>query len=86
MPWIDELVDIVGQTQPKWFTCLDLMRGYHQVKMSEDSKPKTAFTGALSVQMNAIQVDEHPSNLSTVNVPGPSLRWAYMFGYFNCFL
>ena len=44
MPRIDELVDMVGRTQPRVFTCLDLMRGYHQVKMSEDSKPKTAFT------------------------------------------
>ena len=42
MPRIDELVDMVGCTQPKVFTCLDLMRGYHQVKMSKDSKHKTA--------------------------------------------
>ena len=44
MPRIDELVDMVGRRQPTVFSSLDLMRGYHQVKMSEDAKPKTAFT------------------------------------------
>ena len=44
MPRIDELVDMVGHQQPTVFSSLDLMRGYHQVKMSEDSKDKTAFT------------------------------------------
>ena len=44
MPRIDELVDMVGRQQPTVFSSLDLMRGYHQVKMSEDSKHKTTFT------------------------------------------
>ena len=44
MPRIDELVDMVRYTQPKVFTCLDLTRGYHLVKMSEYLKPRTAFT------------------------------------------
>ena len=44
MPRIDELVDMVGRRQPTVFSSLDLMRGYHQVKMSEDAKHKTAFT------------------------------------------
>ena len=44
MPRIDELADKVGRTKPKVFSSLDLMRGYHQVKMAEDSKHKTAFT------------------------------------------
>ena len=33
MPRIDELVDTVGRTRPRLFTCLDLMRGYHQDKI-----------------------------------------------------
>ena len=44
MPRIDELVDMVGRKQPAIFSSLDLMWGYHQVKMSEDDKHKTAFT------------------------------------------
>ena len=43
IPCIDELIDMVGRNKPKIFTSLDLMRGYHQVKMDEDSKHKTAF-------------------------------------------
>ena len=44
MPRIDELVDMIGHHQPTVFSLLDLMRGYHQVRMAEDSKHKTAFT------------------------------------------
>ena len=44
MPRIDELIDTVGKCQGKYFTLLDLMKGYHQVKMAEGSKDKTAFT------------------------------------------
>lgn len=43
IPRIDELIDMVGRNKPKVFTSLDLMRGYHQVKMAENSKHKTAF-------------------------------------------
>ena len=44
MPRIDKLVDMVGHNRPTVFSSLNLMRGYHQVKMAEDSKHKTAFT------------------------------------------
>jgi len=44
MPRIDELIDTVGRYQGRYFTSLDLMKGYHQVKMAEGSKDKTAFT------------------------------------------
>ena len=44
MPRMDELVDAIGRKKGKYFTTLDLMKGYHQVKMDEHSKPKTAFT------------------------------------------
>ena len=43
IPRIDELVDMVGRCKATVFTALDLMRGYHQVKMSDDDKEKTAF-------------------------------------------
>ena len=45
IPCIDELIDMVGRNKPRLFTSLDLMHayGYHQVKMAENSKHKTAF-------------------------------------------
>ena len=48
IPRIDELIDAVGNCKGKWFTSLDLMKGYHQVQMAEDSKCKT-FTCHLSL-------------------------------------
>lgn len=44
MPRVDELVDAIGRRKGRYFTTLDLMKGYHQVKIEEQSKPKTAFT------------------------------------------
>ena len=44
MPCIDELIDTVGKCRGRYITSLDLMKGYHQVKMAKGSKDKTAFT------------------------------------------
>ena len=43
MPRVDELVDTIGRRQGKYFSTIDLMKGYHQVKMEDQSKHKTAF-------------------------------------------
>ena len=43
LPRVDELIDAIGAHKAVYFTTLDLMRGYHQVKMAEESKEKTAF-------------------------------------------
>ena len=43
IPRIDELIDRVGKCRAKIFSALDLMKGYHQVKMKEEDKEKTAF-------------------------------------------
>ena len=43
MPCIDDLIDMVGCCKGKVFTTLDLMKGYHQIRMEEESKSKTAF-------------------------------------------
>ena len=44
MPRIDELIDTFGRCKGRYFSSLDLMKGYHQVKMADRSKEKTAFT------------------------------------------
>ena len=43
IPRIDELIDRVGACKAKVFSALDLMKGYHQVKVREEDKHKTAF-------------------------------------------
>ena len=41
LPRIDDLLDQLGQSQ--YFTTLDLAAGYWQVKVSDESREKTAF-------------------------------------------
>ena len=43
IPRIDGLIDMVGKNKPTVFTSLDLMCGYHQVKMAKESMHKAAF-------------------------------------------
>ena len=43
LPRVDELIGAIGNQKAKYFSTLDLMRGYHQVKMENKSKAKTAF-------------------------------------------
>ena len=43
IPRIDELIDRVGACKAKIFSALDLMKGYHQVKVRDEDKQKTAF-------------------------------------------
>ena len=40
LPCVDELIDAIGARKTVYFTTLDLTRGYHQVKMAEESKEK----------------------------------------------
>ena len=41
LPRIDDTIDALGSA--KYFCTLDLIQGYHQVELTEESKPKTAF-------------------------------------------
>ena len=41
MPWIDLLLDWLGQARV--FSKLDLAQGYHQIAMADDSVEKTAL-------------------------------------------
>ncbi len=42
MPGVDELIDRLGRA--RFISMLDLTKGYWQVPLSEDAKPKTAFS------------------------------------------
>ena len=43
IPRIDELIDRVDACKAKVFSVLDLMKGYHQVKVRDEDKQKTTF-------------------------------------------
>jgi len=49
LPRIDELVDATGNQKTACFTSLDLMRGYHQIKMAEESKHLPVIRGYSSI-------------------------------------
>ena len=42
LPDITEILDQLGQS--KYFTCLDMVMGYHQIELEEGEGPKTAFS------------------------------------------
>jgi len=87
MPRIDELLDRVGECKGRYFTCLDLMKGYHQVKVAEESKPRTAFT----CHMGLFQYRRMPFGLT--NAPATFQRlmsrlfagkeWNFVFIYLD---
>jgi hypothetical protein len=43
LPRMDEMIDQLGGGTV-WFTTLDAVSGYHQMKLDEESKPATAFS------------------------------------------
>ena len=47
LPRIDEALDALGKA--KYFSCLDLTSGYHQVRMAVEDQPKTAFTSPMGL-------------------------------------
>ena len=78
---------MVGRNQPKIFSLLDLMRGYHQVKMAKDAKHKTAFICHLGL----LQYHRIPFGLT--NAPATfqcstsqlfsGQEWSYVFVYLD---
>ena len=42
LPNITEILDQLGQS--KYFSCLDMVMGYHQIELEEGEGPKTAFS------------------------------------------
>jgi len=42
LPRIDDILDQLGR--PKYFSCLDLMSGFHQIELEETSRNITSFS------------------------------------------
>ena len=87
IPRIDDLIDLVGRCQGRVFTTLDLMKGYHQIRMHPDSKDTTAFT----CHMGHFQYRRMPFGLT--NAPATFQRlmnqlfcgkaWDFVFVYLD---
>ena len=87
IPRIDDLVDAIGRQKGKVFSSLDLMKGYHQVRMADTSKWKTAFT----CHMGLFQYRRMPFGLT--NAPATFQRlmnqlfqgseWDFVFIYLD---
>ncbi|PIK53661.1 Retrovirus-related Pol polyprotein from transposon [Apostichopus japonicus] len=43
LPTTEESLDSIGVQNPKYFTCLDLQSGFHQILLDPNSRPYTAF-------------------------------------------
>ena len=44
LPNIKNMLQVLGETKPKYFCKLDLTKGYYQIPLAEDSREWTAFT------------------------------------------
>jgi len=44
MPTMTDIFDTVAENNPSIFSNIDLKNAYFQVKLTDESKPKTAFT------------------------------------------
>ena len=42
LPDVTEILDLLGQS--KYFYCIDMVMGYHQIEIAEEDRAKTAFS------------------------------------------
>ncbi len=59
LPTLDTVIDSISQNRPKIFSTLDMISGYYQIKLTDESKEKSAF----STHMGAFQFTRMPNGL-----------------------
>ena len=87
IPRIDELIDTIGCRKGKFFSSLDLMKAYHQVKLTKQSKQKTAF----SCHKGLFHYRSMPFGLTNasatferlMNVLFSGIDWEFVFMYLD---
>ena len=87
IPRIDELIDRVGKCRAKIFSALDLMKGYHQVKMKEEDKHKTAFIchhGLYQYRRMPFGLTNAPATFQRlIDTLFDSKEWPFVFTYLD---
>jgi len=48
IPRLDDVLDAVGETKPKYFSVLDCTHGFHQIPLDPESRNKTGFIAGTS--------------------------------------
>ena len=44
LPTLDDVIDVMAEQQPSWFSVLDFRQGYFQLKLDDETKYKTTFS------------------------------------------
>ena len=87
IPRIDELIDRVGRCKAKVFSALDLMKGYHQVKMKDEDKHKTAFVchhGLYQYRRMPFGLTNAPATFQRlIDTIFTSKEWPFVFTYLD---
>ena len=87
IPRIDELIDQVGRCKAKVFLALDLMKGYHQVKVKEEDKYKTAFVrhhGLYQYRRMPFGLTNTPATFQClIDTIFSKKEWPYVFTYLD---
>jgi hypothetical protein len=60
LPDVTEILDQLGQS--KYFSCIDMVMGYHQIEVAELDRAKTAFsTKVLGIQASPLRINDGPT-------------------------
>ena len=84
LPDITEILDQLGQS--KYFTCLDMVMGYHQIELEPRERPKTAFStkqGHWEYRRLPFGLKMAPATFQKMNSVLSGLTGTHCFVYLN---